>query len=406
MHQAEQFRASGLLGKPGTLSRLFDFLLTRSLEGGAPKETEIALQVFGKSPGFDVSQDAVVRVYVHKLRRRLEEFNARTPDTANIVIPKGEYRLLLERPVVEPAVAPAETIPPPVPARRTNWLGIGIATCCALIVGALLGAGFSMGGAQWDMREVRNSAVWAPLLADDLPITIVIGDYYLLGEANPQTGHIDRLVREFFINSHEDFRDHAELNPQLMQRYRNLDLTYLPAASAFALQDIVPVLGTAKPVRVVLMSQLDANSLKNSHIVYIGYISGLGMLGDRVFAASRVSPGGSYDELVDTKTDRKYLSTAMGASSDGEFRDYGYFSTFAGPNGNRVIVIAGTRDIGVMQIAQSLAARHDVDELCRSAGKAPAFESLVEISGMGKTGLKSRSVFVSGMKSEKIWESG
>ena len=138
------------------------------------------------------------------------------------------------------------------------------------------------------MREVRHSAVWAPLLEDDLPITIVIGDYYLLGEANPRTGHIDRLVREFFINSHEDFRDHAELNPQLMQRYRNLDLTYLPAASAFALQDVVPVLGTAKPVRVVLMSQLDANALKNSHIVYIGYVSGLGMLGDRVFAASRV----------------------------------------------------------------------------------------------------------------------
>ena len=406
MHHAEQFRASGLLGKPGTLSRLFDFLLARSLEGGAPKETEIALQVFGKSPGFDVSQDAVVRVYVHKLRRRLEEFNGRTPDAPNIIIPKGEYRLLLERPATEPVVAPVETSAPPVPVRRANWLGIGIATCCALIVGALLGAGFSMGGAQWDIREVRHSAVWGPLLADDLPITIVVGDYYLLGEANPQTGHIDRLVREFFINSHEDFRDHAELNPQLMQRYRNLDLTYLPAASAFALQDIVPVLGTAKPVRVVLMSQLDANALKNSHIVYIGYISGLGMLGDRVFAASRVSPGGSYDELVDTKTDHTYLSTAMGASSDGEFRDYGYFSTFAGPNGNRVVVIAGTRDIGVMQIAQSLAARHDVDDLCKNAGKAPAFESLVEISGMGKTGFKSRSLFVSGMKAEKIWESG
>ena len=406
MHHAEQFRASGLLGKPGTLSRLFDFLLARSLEGGAQKETEIVLQVFGKSPGFDVSQDAVVRVYVHKLRRRLEEFNGRTPDAPNIIIPKGEYRLLLERPATEPVVAPVETSTPPVPVRRANWLGIGIATCCALIVGALLGAGFSMGGAQWDMREVRHSAVWGPLLADDLPITIVVGDYYLLGEANPQTGHIDRLVREFFINSHEDFRDHAELNPQLMQRYRNLDLTYLPAASAFALQDIVPVLGTAKPVRVVLMSQLDANALKNSHIVYIGYISGLGMLGDRVFAASRVSPGGSYDELVDTKTDHTYLSTAMGASSGGEFRDYGYFSTFAGPNGNRVVVIAGTRDIGVMQMAQSVSLRHDVDELCRSAGKALAFESLVEISGMGQTGFKSRSVFVSGMKAEKIWESG
>jgi len=53
-----------------------------------------------------------------------------------------------------------------------------------------------------------------------------------------------------------------------------------------------------------------------------------------------------------------------------------------------------------------LSVRHDVDDLCRNAGKAPAFESLVEISGMGKTGFKSRSLFVSGMKAEKIWESG
>jgi hypothetical protein len=403
-HYAEQFRASGLLGKPGTLSRLFDFLLARSLEGDAPKETEIALQVFGKSPGFDVSQDAVVRVYVHKLRRRLEDFNARaTGGRAKILLPKGEYRLLLERPA-EPASETAA--PPAAPVRRASWLGIGVAICAALIVGALLGTGFSAGSAQWDMREVRNSAVWAPLLADDLPITIMIGEYYLLGEANPKTGHIDRLVREFFINSHEDFRDHAELNPDLMQRYRNLDLTYLPAASAFALQDVVPVLGNTKPVRVVLMSQLDANALKNSHIVYIGYISGLGMLGDRVFAASRVSPGGSYDELVDTKTDHTYLSTAMGAMPDGEFRDYGYFSTFAGPGNNRIVVIAGTRDIGVMQIAQSLSQRGDIRELCQRAGAAAAFESLVEVSGVGKTGLHARSLFVSAMKADKVWDAG
>jgi hypothetical protein len=70
------------------------------------------------------------------------------------------------------------------------------------------------------------------------------------------------------------------------------------------------------------------------------------------------------------------------------------------------VVIAGTRDIGVMQMAQSLSLRHDVDDLCRNAGKAPAFESLVEISGMGQTGLKSRSLFVSSMQAEKIWESG
>ena len=219
------------------------------------------------------------------------------------------------------------------------------------------------------MREVRHSAVWAPLLEDDPPITIVVGDYYLLGEADPKTGHIDRLVREFFINSHEDFRDHVELNPQLMQRYRNLDLTYLPAASAFALQDVVPVLGTSKPVRVVLMSQLDANSLKNSHIVYIGYISGLGMLGDRVFAASRVSPGGSYDELVDTQT-RTLISAPRWVRCPMASSATTVISRPSPGLGKRIVVIAGTRDIGVMQVAQSLSQRGDVRELCQHAGAA------------------------------------
>ena len=405
--EAARLRASGALGKPGPLSRLFEFLLGRS-GGSTPKEIEIAVAVFNKKSDFDIGQDALVRVYVHKLRKRLEEYYLRNPGARRMVIPKGEYRLVVEAvpgavvEVVQERVGLKPDLQP------DNKRQSHAAVILAFVLGVVLavGAALVVNMQRAKPQAASASPIWSSLLADDLPVTIVVGDYYLLGEANPQTGHIDRLVREFFINSHEDFRDHAELNPQLMQRYRNLDLTYLPAASAFALQDIVPVLGTAKPVRVVLMSQLDANALKNSHIVYIGYISGLGMLGDRVFAASRVSPGGSYDELVDTKTDHTYLSTAMGASSDGEFRDYGYFSTFAGPNGNRVVVIAGTRDIGVMQIAQSLAARHDVDDLCKNAGKAPAFESLVEISGMGKTGFKSRSLFVSGMKAEKIWESG
>jgi hypothetical protein len=405
-HHAEQFRASGLLGKPGTLSRLFDFLLARSLEGDAPKETEIALQVFGKSSSFDVSQDSVVRVYVHKLRRRLEEFNARSASGAKIVIPKGEYRLLIEGPALAAVAAAEPARVPQTSLRRVGWLGVGAAIGVALVVGALLGWGFSIDSTQANMRELRRSAVWAPLLEDDLPITIVIGDYYLLGEANPQTGHIDRLVREFYINSHEDFRDHAELNPQLMQRYRNLDLTYLPAASAFAMQDVVPVLGTGKPVRVVLMSQLDANALKSSHVVYIGFVSGLGMLGDRVFAASRVAPGGSYDELVDTKTDHTYLSTAMGATGGGEFRDYGYFSTFAGPGGNRIVIIAGTRDIGVMQTAQSLSHLKEIRELCGQAGDATAFESLVEVTGVGKTGLRARTLLVSAINADSIWDAG
>ncbi|MFC4308605.1 hypothetical protein ACFPN2_05875 [Steroidobacter flavus] len=407
--QAEQFRASGLLGKPGALSRLFDFLLSRSLSGEVPKEIEIALQVFGKGANFDVAQDSVVRVYVHKLRRRLEEFAARslTPYDSRITIPKGEYRLVLEP---STAVAPvAEVIEPSVEVlptsrlTRREWLKPALVAVAAFIVGVVLTYAVTSNPTDRDLDAVRHSAVWGPLLDDDLPITLVVGDYFLLGEVD-QAGNVERLVREFYINSNQDFLDHLQLNAGQMANYRNLDLTYLPAASAFALQDLVPVLNAGKQVRVTLLSALDPRLLKSTHVVYVGYISGMGMLADRVFAQSRLALGGSFDELHDSQTGTDYVSTAMPMGPEGgAFRDFGYFSTFAGPNGNRIVVISGTRDNGVMHVAETLSRRTGVDEIARRASGAESFESLYEVDGMARAGLNARVVFVSSMKNDAIW---
>ena len=122
--EAEQFRASGSLGKPGSLSRLFDFLLARTLAGDAPKEIEIALEVFGKSPTFDVSQDAVVRVYVHKLRRRLDEFHTKTGGASRgrLTIPKGEYRLVFEQSAEVVADEPALAKPAAAERKSNRWM--------------------------------------------------------------------------------------------------------------------------------------------------------------------------------------------------------------------------------------------------------------------------------------------
>jgi hypothetical protein len=403
---AEQFRASGLLGKPGALSRLFDFLLARTLAGDTPKEIEIALEVFGKSPSFDVSQDAVVRVYVHKLRRRLDDFHAKSGDPASgrLAIPKGEYRIVLERPTVQSSIDPIAIVPlaPPVPSRRWTLPIVG------LIVGIVIGGAIALLASKYNedasVRALRTSSVWAPLLDDDVPITIVVGDYYLLGETD-HNGNVRRLVREFFINSHSDFLDHAELDPQLMQKYRNLNLTYLPTSSAFALQDIASILGRNKRVRVTLMSTLDVSLLKSTHVVYIGFISGLGMLGDSVFAASRISPGGSFDELVDSKTKVTYLSTAMPLQGgDSSYRDYAYFSTFEGPAGHRVLVIAGTRDTGVRQMGEILSQPESLAELTTKAAKGDSFESLYEVYGVAQASMKAKLLFVSPMRNVNVWD--
>src|SRR5690348_1395638 len=106
---AERIRSSGVLGRSRLMRRLFDFLVECSLTDRAPKEIEVAIDVFDKDADFDVSQDAMVRVYIHKLRRKLEEFYAGPGrlETERLVIPKGAYRF-----VIEP-VAAAEEAPPP-----------------------------------------------------------------------------------------------------------------------------------------------------------------------------------------------------------------------------------------------------------------------------------------------------
>jgi hypothetical protein len=406
--EAESIRASGALGRPGTLSRLFDYLLDRSLAGEAPKELEIALAVFNKNPTFDVSQDSVVRVYVHKLRRRLDDYyaDAADPAASRIAIPKGEYRLTIERsPSVEApaAVAAASPVRPFTPgSRRLTW---ALSLLVAAGVGALLAFASIRDRPSPEVRTVRASGVWAPLLADDLPITIVVGDYYMLGETDPEGETIERLVREFYINSPADFVYQVEASPKLMEHYRNLDLTYLPTSAAFAIQDLAPILAAKKSVRVMLMSDLNGRMLKATHIVYVGYISGLGILGDPVFAVSRLSPGGTYDELIDKTGKRQYISTAVG-TGESRYTDYGYFSTFDGPDHNRIVVIAGTRDTGVMHVAEAMTRAGTLADLAARTENMTSFEALYEVHGVAKTGMTSKLVFATPTRAEGAWDAG
>jgi len=236
------------------------------------------------------------------------------------------------------------------------------------------------------------SPIWSSLLADDLPVTIVVGDYYLLGEVD-QSGDVKRLVREFNINSEAEFIDYLELHPSSAQQYRNLRLTYLPTGTAVALADVSALLAGRKQVRIKLMSELDGETLRTSHVVYIGYLSGLGMLGDFVFGASRLRLQGTYDQLVDSTTERSYTAR-MPQTPERSFVDYGYFATMQGPAGNRIIVVAGTRDNGVMQSAAAATDPKSLAAWVAESGHSQGFESLTEVQGVDRTNLSTNRIFV------------
>lgn len=396
--QAEKIRSSNALGREGPLTRLFEFLLERSLAGAAPKEIEIAMLVFGKGPDFPVAQDSSVRVYVHKLRRKLDEHyaGAGRAEVNRIVVPKGEYRLVVEEVSApeQPAQQPSleqETVP-----RARRFMG-GRALWLALVLAVSFVANVALvvdrsETAQGDVAyaDLRGNPLWSKLLADDAPINVVIGDYYIFGERGPD-GNVERLIREFNINSSSDLHELLYTQPELKQQYENLELRYLPVSSATVLAEVMSILAPGKRrVRISLASDVNGHTLKAGHIVYIGFLSGMGMLQDLAFQNSRFSVGDSFDEIVDGEEHRKYVSEAGEPLSGGRiYRDYGYLSSFAAPTGKQIVVIAGTRDVAVAHMAEVLTSKTQLDALSQAAS-GPTLEALYEVTGIDSTDVHGR----------------
>jgi hypothetical protein len=405
---ANRIRESGVLGRSPLMQRLFDFLLDRTLAGRAPKEIEVAVDAFGKGADFDVSQDAMVRVYIHKLRRKLEEFyeGAGAGEPVRLSIPKGEYRFVVDAADAPPAQgSAADPLPaPPPPSPQRKWVLRALVVSLLINAAVLLTAWLRPSGPVDELTDLRRSPLWSPMLHDERTIFVVVGDYYIFGETD-ETMEVKRLVREFGINSSQDLDHHLKLHPDLADRYMDLELAYLPTAAAYGLRDLMPVLASAnKRVRVVTMSQLNPAVIKSADVIYLGYLSGLGMLRDIVFSGSRLTFGESYDEVVDRKTQKRYVSQA-GAPYRGEnkIHDYGYFATFTGPTGNHIVIIAGTRDVAAMHMAETVTTPRTLDALVTSAGTAPSFEALYEVYGMDRLNLDGKRLLTSALDSATLW---
>jgi hypothetical protein len=426
--QANKIVRSGALGRSRSYARLLEFLVECAAGGRTPKELEIAMEAFGRGADFDPSQDSMVRVYAHNLRQKLEHYYATAGrgERSQLTLARGEYRVSLttnaeaghtaaalpvEAPKAEaPAVAPIVAVAPPErPAAPSRWR-LAAAGVLVLVVGVALGLGIGMkgGGPPSNAEVVAAAPIWSGLLDDDLPIVVVVGDYYIFGELDAH-GDVERLVRDFAVGSSKELDELMMNDPSLMARYLDLDLTYLPTGTASALLDVLRVLYTSsKPVRVVSMSEMSEADLKSGHVVYIGYISALDKLEDFVFASSSLAIGYTYDELKNIETGELYTSEAGMPEANHNYRDYAFIATFPGPGGNQLVIVSGTRDAGLMQAGHALADPMYIASIEQSrpdtaADRPPAFEMLYEVTGYGRTNLDARLVHTGRLNYEQIW---
>ncbi len=404
---SERIITSGALGRSKNYRALLQYLVQCSIEGKPPKELEIAIDVLGRNNDFDVSVDSTVRVYVHQLRKKLDAYFEKqgAEEDYRIVVPKGSYTLS-----VIPSIKKIENPSSLFNQQSQGNLNTGllIAGLVLLIVNLAYMLSVNYSSPAMVSQSAAEHPVWDSVLKDEQPILLVMGDYYIFGELNAN-GNIARMVREFNVNSRSDLEELQFSDIEKAENYLDLDLSYMPEGSAFALAKIVPILqASGKTVNITMMSDLTTPDIRNNHIVYIGYISALEKLTDLTFAGSGLRIGRSYDELLNTETQEYYTSDA-GLPEEGQpFRDYGMFAKFPASIDTQVVLISGMRDAGLMHTAQALSDTETLDDLIVAIENdteeaIASFEALFEVFGVDRLNFDSNLVYANQLDTNLIW---
>jgi len=388
----ERLKRAGALGRSTAYVKLLDYLAETTIAASPCSELSIAFEVFNKDKDFDVASDSTVRVYVYNLRRKLDAYYSGpgSLDEIKLIIPKGEYRLLIER--VKPVSRFLNL--------KNSW-GQNIRLIGLALVGLGLGIMLTfvlmtVGGNSKHQFSGEQLAFWGDILTDDKPVMVVVGDYYIFGETggNGET----RLVREFNINSESDLRGKLKkqtesVGADSIDKHFDLALTYLPRGSVYALASVQKILQSAeKTPRITMMSEFSAEDLRANHIIYLGYISGLGVLERYTFSASRFDIGYSYDDLADAVTGEHYVSDFIVAEDGRSFVDYGLIASFSVAENNQVVILTGTRDAGLMEMSELAITPGVLTKMQLSASDNSAFLSVFKVNGFNRTNISGKLI--------------
>jgi hypothetical protein len=153
----------------------------------AATEQQIGVHVFERLPGYNSSEDSIVRTHARLLRQKLAEYFAGegSGEALIVEVPKGHY-LPIFRPreseplpapfALPPDVKPASVEAVPVPSPRSNyWKSTPLGLAIGIVLALLIAGGSWLLARTWKKTAVAKTPLevfWAPFLSGDPPVVI------------------------------------------------------------------------------------------------------------------------------------------------------------------------------------------------------------------------------------------
>ena len=334
------------------------FVVTEALAGRADnlKERTLGIEVFGKDPSYDTTEDPIVRVTAGEIRKRIAQYYQEPghEHEIRVLLPPGSYAPQFCFPedtkgashkelVVPVAALPRNLVS--TPAAHTFSRSTFVAACALLAVA--IGAGFA-----W--RALHPSAIeqfWAPFVKSPDPILFCIAD---------QSQYSTLTLRDAADPQHQ-----TTLNDRMI---------------TVILDDVNPVVDIAgllrtygKSYRVQGETVTTLSDLRRSPSIFIGaYDNGwtLRLTGPLRFHFVN-NPEMTRFWIEDRSNPTKQDWVLERSHQDtGTYKDYAIVARLLDPNTDRfAVVAAGIARGGTVAAGEFLVDAHHLDELALKASK-------------------------------------
>ncbi|WP_066631032.1 hypothetical protein [Labilibacter marinus] len=362
-----------LFNKSPRIVNLITFLVEQSLKGNNLKEDIIGMEVFD-SDYTAVKNDGLVRVYMHKLRKKLSSYYAEEGKDAPIefVLEKGTYKIKFE----VKGRANEKVEERKVLDRKSRKPILAIAFAFLILVCAFA----------YYYTSKQHQYLWDAFFVKGASNVCIMADQVVMLK---KAGNSGEFITDLKVNSTEDFIQHIE-NHQI-DSLQKADFTFFTKAIPHSIYKLSQWFFQHQSSFVPLTeSELRYEETKRNNIIYIGQFKTMSVSKELFLRNSKVFKVDGV-HFVSHKEDKiKHYRPSFSETVRSEYAMVAYMPLTAG---TKAIYIVSNNDIGTMALVNKFTDPQFLSSFYFNLPSEDAyFNALFKVEGMERTDISCELV--------------